>query len=87
MFVIIGFVVAMGCIFGVFAMHGGQMGVLFQALPFEMLTIMGAATGAFIAANQPKVLKATAAGLVTCFKGSKYSKARYLGRAMLESGV
>ena len=78
MFVLIGFVVALGCIFGVFAMHGGQMGGLFNALPFEMLTIMGAAIGAFIAAYQPKILKATVAGLVVCFKGSKYSKARYL---------
>lgn len=54
------------------------MHVLFQALPFETMTIMGAATGAFIAANPPKMLKATIAGLILCFKGSKYNKARYL---------
>ena len=78
MFVVIGIVFAMLCVFGVFTLHGGNVGVLLQALPFEMATIMGAATGAFIAANQPRVLKATLQGLVTCFKGSKYGKKRYL---------
>lgn len=78
MFVIIGFVVALGCVFGVFVVHGGNISVVLKALPFEMITIMGAAVGAFIATNQPKVLKAAAAGLGSCFKGSKYSKARYM---------
>jgi chemotaxis protein MotA len=68
----------MGCVFGVLVAHGGNIGVLAQALPFEMVTIMGAALGAFIATNQPKVLKAAIAGLASCFKGSKYTKARYM---------
>ena len=78
MFVIIGFVVALGCVFGVFVVHGGNISVVLKALPFEMITIMGAAVGAFIATNQPKVLKAAIGGLASCFKGSKYSKARYM---------
>jgi chemotaxis protein MotA len=76
MFVIIGWLVAIGCIFGVFIAHGGNIGVVLKALPFEMLTILGGALGAFVANNQPKVLKATMKGLGACFKGSKYSKAR-----------
>ncbi|WP_284617129.1 flagellar motor stator protein MotA [Aquabacterium humicola] len=76
MFVIIGWLVAIGCIFGVFIAHGGNIGVVLKALPFEMVTILGGALGAFVANNQPKVLKATAKGLGACFKGSKYSKAR-----------
>ena len=78
MFVIIGWVIALGCVFGVFIAHGGNIGVVLHALPFEMTTIMGAALGAFLVNNQMKVVKATMAGLGTCFKGSKYSKARYL---------
>ena len=78
MFVIIGWFVALGCVFGVFIVHGGNISVLVKALPFEMVTIMGAAGGAFVANNQPKVLRATAKGLAQCFKGSKYTKARYL---------
>jgi len=78
MFVIIGWVVALGCVFGVYIAHGGNLGVVLHALPFEMVAIMGAALGAFIANNQMKVLKGSVAGLVTCFKGSKYTKARYM---------
>ncbi|MEK8034545.1 flagellar motor stator protein MotA [Ideonella sp. DXS29W] len=76
MFVIVGWLVAIGCIFGVFVAHGGNIGVVLHALPFELITIFGGALGAFVANNQPKVLKATAKGLGACFKGSKYSKAR-----------
>jgi chemotaxis protein MotA len=78
MFVIVGWLVAIGCIFGVYIVHGGNIGVILKALPFEMITIFGGALGAFVANNQPKVLKATAKGLARCFKGSKFSKARYM---------
>jgi chemotaxis protein MotA len=78
MFLLIGWLVALSCVFGVFIAHGGNIGVVMTALPFEMTTIMGAAIGAFIATNQPKVLKASIAGFVACFKGSKYTKARYM---------
>ncbi len=78
MFVIIGFVVAMICVFGVFIAHGGNIGVVLRALPFEMATIFGAAIGAFLINNQMKVVKATIKGLSMCFKGSKYTKARYM---------
>ncbi len=76
MFVIIGWLLAIGCIFGVYIIHGGNIGVILKALPFEMITIFGGAIGAMVANNQPKVLKATMKGLGACFKGSKYSKAR-----------
>ena len=78
MFVIIGWLVCLACVFGVFIIHGGNIGVILHALPWEMLTIGGATVGAFLANNQMKVVKATMKGLGSCFKGSKYSKARYL---------
>ena len=78
MFVLIGWFFAMLCVFGVFLAHGGNMAPLLKALPYEMTAIMGAAGGAFLAANSMKVVKATAAGIASCFKGSKYSKARYM---------
>ena len=76
MFVIIGWGIAMVCIFGVYIIHGGNIQVVLKALPWEMITIFGGALGAFVANNQMKVLKATGKGLAACFKGSKYSKAR-----------
>jgi chemotaxis protein MotA len=76
MFVIVGWLLALACVFGVFIAHGGNIEVILHALPFEMITIFGAALGAFLATNQMKVLKATMKGLGACFKGSKYTKAR-----------
>ncbi|WP_138514069.1 flagellar motor stator protein MotA [Rhodoferax bucti] len=78
MFVIIGWLVCLGCVFGVFIIHGGNIMVIVHALPWEMLTIGGATVGAFLANNQMKVVKKTMAGLGACFKGSKYTKARYM---------
>jgi chemotaxis protein MotA len=78
MFVIIGWLVVLGCVFGVFIAHGGNISVVLHALPFEMLTIGGATLGAFLANNQMKVIKKTMAGLGACFKGSKHTKARYM---------
>ena len=51
MFVIVGFLISMACIFGVFIAHGGNIGVVLHALPFEMTTIFGAAIGAFLINN------------------------------------
>jgi chemotaxis protein MotA len=78
MFVIVGWLLALGCIFGVYIVHGGNIGVILKALPFEMITIFGAAAGAFLANNQMKVIKASVKGVVSCFKGSRFSKARYM---------
>ena len=78
MFVIVGWLVILVCVFGVYVFHGGNIMVILKALPFELITIGGATVGAFLANNQTKVVKATIAGLGLCFKGSKYTKARYM---------
>ena len=78
MIVIVGYVVAMACIFGVYIVHGGNIQVILTALPFELITILGAALGAFVVNNQPKVLKATIKLIPQALKSSKYTKARYL---------
>ncbi len=78
MFVIIGWGVALGAIFGIFIAHGGNMGPIIAALPWEMGMIGGATLGAFLVNNQMSVIKATLAGMGSCFKGSKYTKARYM---------
>jgi chemotaxis protein MotA len=78
MFVIIGWVVVLGCVFGVFIAHGGNMGPIIAALPWEMGMIGGATLGAFLVNNKMSVIKGTIAGVGKCFKGSKYTKARYM---------
>ena len=78
MFVILGYVVAMSCIFGAYMLHGGNIAVIAHAIPTEMMAIAGGSLGAFVVANQPKTLKAIGKALPTLLKGSKYTKARYL---------
>ena len=78
MFVLIGYGTALGCIFGAYILHGGNIGVILHALPTELMAIVGGSLGAFVVTNQPKVLKATLAALPGLLKGSKYSKARYM---------
>ncbi len=78
MFVIVGWLVALGCIFGVYIVEGGNIHVILHALPWELTTIFGATIGAFLANNQMKVVKAVVSGLGQCFKGSKFNKARYM---------
>ena len=79
MFVLIGYGVALGCIFGAFIMHGGNIGVVLHALPIELMAILGGSLGAFAVNNQPKVLKATLAGHARrASRARKYSKARYM---------
>ena len=78
MFVLIGYVVCLGCIFGAYIIHGGNMGVIIHAMPTEIMAIGGGAIGAFLVNNQPKTVKAVMANLGPLFKGSKYTKDRYM---------
>jgi len=74
----IGYIVALGCIFGAYILHHGNMEVIIEALPLEMMAILGGALGAFVVNNQTKTLKAVASSLGPLVKGSKYTKARYM---------
>lgn len=76
MFVIIGYLVVMGSVFGGFVMAGGHLAALLQ--PIELLMIGGAAAGAFLVGNDLKTIKATVGALPTVLQGSKYTKSLYL---------
>lgn len=76
MFVVIGYVIVIGCVVGGYALAGGHLGALWQ--PLELLIIGGAAVGAFIVANNGKALKSTMQALPGLLKGSKYTKALYM---------
>jgi chemotaxis protein MotA len=76
MFVIIGYVVVCGMIFGGYALAGGHLGALWQ--PLEVMMIFGGAFGAFIVGNDSKAIKATLKAVPTLFKGSKYNKQLYM---------
>jgi len=73
----IGVVVTLLCVFGGFLMAGGNIAVIFEALPHEMLTIVGAAVGAFILGNSMGVTKKALAGVVHAFKGPRWKESDY----------
>ena len=85
MFPVIGLVVLLVMIFGGFAITGGALGPVMEAIPHEMLIIGGAAIGALIIGNSMKEIKALGGGLGKIFKGPKYKKQDYLDTIFLVS--
>lgn len=74
---VIGLVVTMVMVFGGYILAGGKMSIILKSLPFEMMMIGGAATGAFVAANDMATIKHTAGDLGAAFAGPKWKKKDY----------
>ncbi len=74
---IAGLVVTVVMVFGGYILAGGHMDIITHALPFEMMMIGGAATGAFLAANDITTIKHAFEDIVAAFKGPKWKKADY----------
>lgn len=77
MFIIVGLLIVLGCVFGSFIMAGGKMDIVLHALPHEMMAIAGAALGAFIVSNSTTVLKRAGKGFGRAFKGERWKKDDY----------
>ncbi|MFQ3610254.1 MAG: flagellar motor stator protein MotA [Fimbriimonadales bacterium] len=76
MFVLIGFVVVFGAVFGGFIMHGGKIAALIQIS--EFVIIGGAGLGALLASNPPSVVQAIIKQSLGLLKGSPYKKDVFL---------
>jgi len=85
MFPAIGLVILLGMVFGGFAITGGALGPVFEAIPHEMLIIGGAAVGALVIGNSGAELKALGGAMGKIFKGPKYKKQDYLDVIFLVS--
>ncbi|OZG71532.1 flagellar motor stator protein MotA [Hahella sp. CCB-MM4] len=72
MLFIIGLVVVIASVFGGYVLSHGELLALWQ--PFEILIIGGAAFGAFLIANPPKVIKAVFSALPALFVGSRFNQ-------------
>jgi len=73
-----GLLFLLACVFGSYLASGGSLGPLIEALPFEMLTIGGAALGTFVMSNSMNDVKHTLAGFGKIMKGASYKKADYV---------
>ncbi len=74
---VLGLVVLIVMVFGGFALTGGNLHVVLEAVPHEMLIIGGAAPGATLVATDIKGIKAMGAGFAAIIKGPRYKKADY----------
>lgn len=78
MFVLIGYVVVIACVFGGFILAGGNIMVIVKAVAVEAMIIGGGAAGAFVAANSMKTIKGSIGGALGLLKGPKFGKADYV---------
>ncbi len=77
MIAIIGIVVVFVMVFGGYMAAGGKLGIIMKALPFELMMILGAATGAFLLSNDGKTVKHTITDIARVFKGAKWKAQDY----------
>ena len=74
MYAAIGVVILLVMVFGGFAITGGALGPVMEAIPHEMLIIGGAAIGAIVTGNSLHEIKALGGSLGKIFKGPKHTK-------------
>ncbi len=72
-----GVVVLIACVFGGYLMTGGSLSVIFEALPHELLTIMGAAIAAMLIAGSIYNLKKIAGSLSQVISGPRWKPGDY----------
>ena len=77
MFGIIGVVVVFAMVFGGYLAAGGTMTIILKALPFELMMIGGAATGAFLIANDSATVKHALKDVAKVFKGPRWKPQDY----------
>ena len=76
MFVIIGFIVVIGAVFGGFVLEGGPLKVIVQ--PVEFMIIGGAALGAMFISAPQKLLMKIITRVLGAFKGGSTNKQLYM---------
>ena len=77
MFQIIGVVLLFALVFGSFIMSGGNLGVIIEAAPHELMAILGAGVASYLISNSMGVIKATGGGFGKIFKGPKWKASDY----------
>ena len=77
MIVIVGIVFIFAMVFGGYLLAGGKLGIILQALPFELMMIGGAAIGAFLIANGLPAAKQTLRDVAKVFKGPSWRHEDY----------
>src|SRR5665213_875455 len=77
MFQLIGIGVLFAAVFGSYLMSGGKLPVILEAVPHELMCILGAGIAAFLISNSMTTIKATGGGFGKVFKGPKWGAKDY----------
>lgn len=83
MFAVIGVVILLVMVFGGFAITGGALGPVMEAIPHEMLIIGGAALGAIVTGNSMHEIKALGKGVGKVFKGPRHNRQDHVDAIIL----
>lgn len=73
----IGVVIILACVFGSFLISGGNLMVILEAMPHELMAVVGAATGAFILGNSLGTVKKALSGVKHALKGPRWRNDDY----------
>ncbi|MDX5361742.1 MAG: flagellar motor stator protein MotA [Alphaproteobacteria bacterium] len=84
---LIGIGLILGMVFGGYTLAGGKMAIILHSLPFEMMMIGGAATGAFVVSNDFGTIKHTLHDIVKAFKGAHWKHSDYVDVLCLLLGL
>ena len=74
---ILGIFVVILMVFGGYLAAGGKLDIILAALPFEMMIILGASTGAFLIANDQSIIRSTLRDMAKVFKGPRWKPDDY----------
>jgi chemotaxis protein MotA len=74
---IVGIVMIFVMVFGGYIEAGGNMEIILEALPHEMIVICGAAVGSFLLGNSFATVKQSLKDIGKVFKGAKWKPADY----------
>ncbi|MCB2135649.1 MAG: flagellar motor stator protein MotA [Rhodobacteraceae bacterium] len=74
---IVGIAIIFITVFGGYVLAGGKLGIILKSLPFEMIMIGGAATGAFVLSNDTAAIKHTLRDVKKVFKGPHWKPDDY----------
>ncbi len=78
MVVIVGLLIVFACVGGGYVMEGGKFSLLAHSAPAELLIILGAGVGSFIASGTGYSLKLSGKGLIHIITGHTPGKAEYM---------
>jgi chemotaxis protein MotA len=73
-----GLLFVLACVFGSYILSGGSLGPLMHALPDELMSIGGAATGIFVMSNSMHDIRHSFGGFRKIIKGAAYRKQDYV---------